>query len=327
MVGCLKPAKLFSQGFGFSQYSRNLHKIFIRTELWKVKPILSIAGHRIGSDLDEKRTKGDWRDAPRLADLRGSDGSWNGRLDRRGASECGRVRGEISGGPAHRHGDSGWGSDGRPRTSELVHDSTAAAVSGDWSKPATSACGGWPWLRGGARNRDDLRYTRRPRSRWRQTVATTYRTCPHSRTCLRSPDPLGATVATVLDTSLIPGRSIEPIDLVNALRLAGVRELDIAIARRRVNESMADLDYAGAVAAEYVSRSDLVPGRRTGPDRERAGRERESQLIVRRRCGGDHRSGFRGGFAGYGLHTLERFHAVLPILGCDLYAPGGTSEC
>jgi outer membrane protein TolC len=60
------------------------------------------------------------------------------------------------------------------------------------------------------------------------------------------PGPLGATVATVLDTSLIPGRSIDPIDLPNALRLAGVRELDIALSRQRVNESIADLQYAWA---------------------------------------------------------------------------------
>ncbi len=46
----------------------------------------------------------------------------------------------------------------------------------------------------------------------------------------RDKGPIGATVATVLDASLIPGRSIEPIDLPNALRLAGVRELDIALA-------------------------------------------------------------------------------------------------
>ena len=61
-----------------------------------------------------------------------------------------------------------------------------------------------------------------------------------------SPRPLGATVVGVLDTSLIPGRSIEPIDLPNALRLAGARELDIALARRRVNESIADLQFAWA---------------------------------------------------------------------------------
>ena len=62
----------------------------------------------------------------------------------------------------------------------------------------------------------------------------------------RSPARPERTVATVLDTSLIPGRSIQPIDLPNALRLAGTRELDIAIARRRMNESIADLQYAWA---------------------------------------------------------------------------------
>ena len=61
-----------------------------------------------------------------------------------------------------------------------------------------------------------------------------------------APTPVGATVGSVLDTSLIPGRSIEPIDLPNALRLAGVRGLDIAIATQRVNESIADLQFAWA---------------------------------------------------------------------------------
>jgi outer membrane protein TolC len=61
-----------------------------------------------------------------------------------------------------------------------------------------------------------------------------------------SSSPSGATVASVLDTSLVPGRSIEPIDLPNALRLAGARDVDIAIARRRVNQSLADLQFACA---------------------------------------------------------------------------------
>jgi outer membrane protein TolC len=60
------------------------------------------------------------------------------------------------------------------------------------------------------------------------------------------PSPIGATVETVLDTSLIPGRSIEPIDLPNALRLAGVRGLDIALATQGVNQSIADLQFAWA---------------------------------------------------------------------------------
>jgi len=54
-------------------------------------------------------------------------------------------------------------------------------------------------------------------------------------------------VNTLLDTSLIPGRSIEPIDLANALRLAGARDIDIALARQRVNEALADLDLAWAL--------------------------------------------------------------------------------
>ncbi len=58
--------------------------------------------------------------------------------------------------------------------------------------------------------------------------------------------PLGATVARELDTSMIPGRSVEPIDLANALRLAGARDLDIAIARRQVNIALADLQFAWA---------------------------------------------------------------------------------
>jgi outer membrane protein TolC len=68
---------------------------------------------------------------------------------------------------------------------------------------------------------------------------------PHTAEA-EAPSPTGATVAAVLDTSLIPGRSIEPIDLPNALRLAGARDVDIAIARRRVNQSLADLQYAYA---------------------------------------------------------------------------------
>jgi outer membrane protein TolC len=58
-----------------------------------------------------------------------------------------------------------------------------------------------------------------------------------------APPPLRA---ATLDTSLIPGRSIEPIDLANALRLAGARDLDIALARQRVNQAFADLEFAYA---------------------------------------------------------------------------------
>src|SRR6185312_14730209 len=47
-----------------------------------------------------------------------------------------------------------------------------------------------------------------------------------------------------IDTSLIPGRKIEPIDLLSVLRLAGERDLDIAIARQRIDQSLADLSNA-----------------------------------------------------------------------------------
>jgi outer membrane protein TolC len=50
-----------------------------------------------------------------------------------------------------------------------------------------------------------------------------------------------------VDTTLIPGRPIEPIDLATALKLAGVRDLDIAIARQRVAVALAGLSQARAL--------------------------------------------------------------------------------
>ena len=50
-----------------------------------------------------------------------------------------------------------------------------------------------------------------------------------------------------VDTVLIPGRAVEPIDLANALRLAGARDLDIAIARQRILQAAADLKQARAL--------------------------------------------------------------------------------
>jgi hypothetical protein len=43
---------------------------------------------------------------------------------------------------------------------------------------------------------------------------------------------------------IIPGRAVEPIDLANALRLAGARDLDIAIARQHILQAAADLKQA-----------------------------------------------------------------------------------
>ncbi len=47
-----------------------------------------------------------------------------------------------------------------------------------------------------------------------------------------------------IDTTLIPGRVVEPIDLANALRLAGANLIDIAVARQQINQAMALLGQA-----------------------------------------------------------------------------------
>lgn len=47
-----------------------------------------------------------------------------------------------------------------------------------------------------------------------------------------------------IDTRLIPGRAVEPIDLANALRLGGARAIDIAVARQQVNRALGLLDQA-----------------------------------------------------------------------------------
>ena len=53
-----------------------------------------------------------------------------------------------------------------------------------------------------------------------------------------------ANPAEFLGTPLVAGQVIHPIDLPTALRLAGVRDLDIAIARERVCQSLAELQQA-----------------------------------------------------------------------------------
>ena len=59
----------------------------------------------------------------------------------------------------------------------------------------------------------------------------------------RPPDePQAATVA--IGEPLIPGQVIEPIDLGGALRLAGARDLDIALARERACQAVAELEQA-----------------------------------------------------------------------------------
>jgi outer membrane protein TolC len=58
------------------------------------------------------------------------------------------------------------------------------------------------------------------------------------------PDPAGN---EALGMPLAPGQAIYPIDLPGALRLAGANDLDIAIARARVAQAVADLSHARAV--------------------------------------------------------------------------------
>jgi len=60
-------------------------------------------------------------------------------------------------------------------------------------------------------------------------------------------EPLTAAGDEPLDTPLVPGQPVEPIDLAGVLRLAGARDLDIAIARQQVFRSVADLQYARAL--------------------------------------------------------------------------------
>lgn len=59
--------------------------------------------------------------------------------------------------------------------------------------------------------------------------------------------PLPPSSPTAMKVPLHPGQTIQPIDLATALRLAGARDLDIAIARQRVCESLADLERARAL--------------------------------------------------------------------------------
>lgn len=73
-------------------------------------------------------------------------------------------------------------------------------------------------------------------------VSTPPRSSPTTRRLPPSPPP--PPIAGGLDAALIEGRPVQPIDLVNVLRLAGARDLDIAIARRRIDQSLADLERA-----------------------------------------------------------------------------------
>lgn len=59
------------------------------------------------------------------------------------------------------------------------------------------------------------------------------------------PEPaLPASAASSLGSPLVPDQVIRPIDLPSVLRLAGARDLDIAIARERVHAALAELEQA-----------------------------------------------------------------------------------
>jgi outer membrane protein TolC len=70
-------------------------------------------------------------------------------------------------------------------------------------------------------------------------------TAPAARPDLPSPDATPAPPPHLpVDTTLIPSRIVEPIDLANALRLAGARTIDIAVARQQINRAMSLLTQA-----------------------------------------------------------------------------------
>lgn len=64
---------------------------------------------------------------------------------------------------------------------------------------------------------------------------------------LPEPSPANSSGPVDPGSQLVPGQTIEPIDLAAVLRLAGARDLDIAIARERVCQSVAELEQARAL--------------------------------------------------------------------------------
>jgi hypothetical protein len=105
--------------------------------------------------------------------------------------------------------------------------------------------------------RNDLSAQRKPDGQREQKVSPTVPDIPALQDTPNGSDPgsrpndTGATPAPPphlpVDTALIPGRVVEPIDLANALRLAGARDLDIAVARQQIFAATADLMAARAL--------------------------------------------------------------------------------
>jgi outer membrane protein TolC len=70
---------------------------------------------------------------------------------------------------------------------------------------------------------------------------------PQGASSVDLPLPIPADDAKELGGPLVPGQVVVPIDLAGAIRLAGARDLDIAIARQLVCRSVADLQQARAL--------------------------------------------------------------------------------
>ena len=157
------------------------------------------------------------------------------------------------------------GSDRCARNVGLAVDSAAAALSACPCDAAASTCGGRLCRDNRARDFGDGRGFTGAQAQGcatRHARRRTGRSSDSRPAAAESPGPLGATVGKVLDTSLIPGRSIEPIDLANALRLAGVRELDIAIAppaRQRIDRGPASTPGPSGCPAFFWGRRGIGP--------------------------------------------------------------------
>jgi outer membrane protein TolC len=67
---------------------------------------------------------------------------------------------------------------------------------------------------------------------------------PAARPARPEPTTLATTPEDDLGAPLVPGQVIRPIDLPDALRLAGANDLDVAIARERVCQAVAELQQA-----------------------------------------------------------------------------------
>ena len=108
--------------------------------------------------------------------------------------------------------------------------------------------------------------------------------CPMPRR--RSPDRPAVGGRQPSEIPLSPGQVVQPIDLANALRLAGARDLDIATARQQVLQSLAELDQArGLWLPSLFTGPTYYRARRAGPVDHRPGPDDRPRLAVPRHDG------------------------------------------